>query len=281
MPNHDPRLERELESVERLTADISARFNLLAPDELLGAVEGALRYVVETLDVDRSTIMELAETEDVIEGVHVWARPEVPPLAITDLRALPWLLSVLRRGEVVRIAETERDIPLDAVAEHAYVGQTGQKSALVVPVWIGGRLMCAMAVGTFRHCRDWPEPLVARVRLIAEIIGAALHRRRHELALRESLAEIERLNHRLEAENRLPDRGGQGQPRFQRNRRTKRRLARGTRTGGAGGADRQYRDAARRVRHGEGAVRARHSRPEPARQAAARASQLCGAPRRA
>jgi formate hydrogenlyase transcriptional activator len=43
--------------------------------------------------------------------------------------------------------------------------------------------------------------VVERVRLIAEIIGAALQRRRHELALRTSLAEIERLNRRLQTQN--------------------------------------------------------------------------------
>ena len=66
---------------------------------------------------------------------------------------------------------------------------------------IGERLKCALAVGTFRQHREWPEPLVQRVRLIAQVIGAALRRRHDELALRASLVEIDRLNHRLQAEN--------------------------------------------------------------------------------
>jgi transcriptional regulator with AAA-type ATPase domain len=39
-----------------------------------------------------------------------------------------------------------------------------------------GHLVSALSVGTFRHYRDRPEPLVERVRLIAQIIGAALQR---------------------------------------------------------------------------------------------------------
>ena len=49
--------------------------------------------------------------------------------------------------------------------------------------------------------RRWPQPLVERLQLVSEILGAALQRRRHENALRSNVAEIERLNARLEADN--------------------------------------------------------------------------------
>jgi transcriptional regulator with GAF, ATPase, and Fis domain len=75
------------------------------------------------------------------------------------------------------------------------------KSNLTIPVFIGGHMVCALAVGSFRRARDWPDPLVERVRLIAQIIAAALLRHRQEAALRASLGEIERLNRQLQAEN--------------------------------------------------------------------------------
>jgi transcriptional regulator with GAF, ATPase, and Fis domain len=203
MANDDTRVvERELESFERLTADISTRFSILPVDELLGAIEATLQRIVETLDVDRSTVLELSEDGDAVESLHFWARPDIPPLRLPDALALSWYLGVLRRGEIVRVSDAERDLPPVAAAEWAYTRQTGMKSNLTVPVSLGGRLVSALAVGTFRHPREWPDPLVERVRLIAEIIGAALQRRRHELALRESVAEIERLNRRLQTENR-------------------------------------------------------------------------------
>ncbi len=194
-------LDGELESFERLAVEISSRFNVIPLDELRAAVEATLQRVVEGLDVDRSTILELSETEDAIEAMHSWGRPEVPPLRLPDVSAVPWFLGCLRRGETVRLADLDADLPPEATAERAYASQTGQKSILAIPVSHGGRLVSALSVGTFRRHRDWPEPLVERVRLIAEIIGAALQRRRHELALRASLAEIERLNHRLLAQN--------------------------------------------------------------------------------
>ena len=196
----DP-VERELESFERLTADISSRFGYLPVDELSGAIEDTLHRIVETLDVDRSTFFELSDTGGAIEAMHFWARPGIPPLRLSDAEGLRWYLGRLRRGEIVRVVEAERDLPLDADPERTYVRQAGMKSNLTVPVLIGGQLVGALAVGTFRHRREWPEPLVDRVRLLAQVIAAALLRRRQELALRASLAEVERLNRRLQAEN--------------------------------------------------------------------------------
>jgi len=205
MSHELPAAERELEFFERLTTDISSRFNLLSADELPGAIASTLQGVVEALDVDRSTVMELSKAENVVESMHHWARPGIPPLELADLEAVPWFLDRLRHGETVRLADAERDLPPEATAERAYARRAGQKSLLTIPVSLDGRLVSVLSVGTFRHARNWPEPLVERVRLIAHIIGSALQRRRHDLALRESLTEIERLNSRLQAENRYLD----------------------------------------------------------------------------
>jgi formate hydrogenlyase transcriptional activator len=202
MPNDtSSSIERVLESFERLTADISTRFGYIAIDQLPNAIEAALQYLVETLDVDRSTVLELAEKEDTIRTLHFWGRPGIAALNTQDAEALRWYLGRLRSNEVVRYSELERELPNEAETERRYARNVGMRSNLTIPAFIGGELVCALAVGSFRHARDWPDPLVERVRLIAQIIAAALLRRRQELALRASLAEIERLNRQLQAEN--------------------------------------------------------------------------------
>ena len=80
-------------------------------------------------------------------------------------------------------------------------GQTGACSILGVPASVAGRVVCALVIDSARLTRRWPQPLVERLQLISEILGAALQRRRHENALRSNVAEIERLNARLEADN--------------------------------------------------------------------------------
>jgi formate hydrogenlyase transcriptional activator len=202
MPNENARpIERVLESFERLTADISSRFSYIPIDELPGAIESALCQLVETLDVDRSTVFELVENGVAVKMLHFWARPGVAPMRLGDVEGLSWYIGRLRQGEAIRIGEMERDLPPEAESEQAYVRAVGMKSNLTIPAFIGGQLVCALAVGSFRDAREWPDPLVERVRLVAQIIAAALLRRSQELALRASLDEIERLNRQLRAEN--------------------------------------------------------------------------------
>ncbi len=44
----------------------------------------------------------------------------------------------------------------------------------------------ALAFNTLRAERDWPDALVKRLQLVAQVFCNALARRRHELSLRES-----------------------------------------------------------------------------------------------
>jgi transcriptional regulator with GAF, ATPase, and Fis domain len=73
-------------------------------------------------------------------------------------------------------------------------------TALAVAVSVRGGCLGALVFWSFQHVRDW-QPLMQRTRLIAEIVGATLERRKQDAALRASLAEIERLNGCLTAEN--------------------------------------------------------------------------------
>ena len=194
-------VERELESFERLISGISSQFGYLPVDELPGAIAGILQRIVEVLEVDRSTVFEFSEDGGAIEAMYFWAKPGVAPMCRDDAEVLDWYLGRLRRGEVVRLASLEAMLPAEADVERDYVRRVGIKSNLTVPIVIGGRLVAALGVGSFERQREWPDPLVDRVRLIAQIIAAALQRRRHELALRASLEEIERLNQQLRVEN--------------------------------------------------------------------------------
>ena len=113
----------------------------------------------------------------------------------------PWLIERLARGELVAIARPdERPAGGDRRAG-ARRAVRGACSILGVPASVAGQVVCALVIDSAAAPRRWPQPLVERLQLLAEILGAALQRRRHEHALRASVAVIERLNARLEADN--------------------------------------------------------------------------------
>ena len=164
-------------------------------------IEDVLRQVVNLLDVDRASVFEFDEAGDSVEHMYSWSGPHAPTLDLGQVGAFTWYFDQLKRGRTVRFADLEREAPASAATERDYIARTGMKANLTIPVSIGGRLVSAMAIGTFREARTWPDPLVERVGLIAQIVAGALQRRRHELALRASLAEIRKLNKQLRAEN--------------------------------------------------------------------------------
>jgi transcriptional regulator with GAF, ATPase, and Fis domain len=76
------------------------------------------------------------------------------------------------------------------------------KSNLSLPLSAGGGTPFGVAAfNTTLEERTWPEEIVRRLQLVAEVFANALERKRMEGQLRERLLEIEELKQRLEREN--------------------------------------------------------------------------------
>jgi transcriptional regulator with GAF, ATPase, and Fis domain len=166
-----------------------------------GAIRDALRRLCQLLGTDRSTLFEFSEDGRRFESVYWWASEGVPPTGSLDASRLPWYIDRLRRGETIAVERLPDDLPPEADGERAVVLQSGMKSNLTVPLVVPDHPICALATGAFRAHRAWPVALIERVRLLGQVLTAAVHRRRQERTLEESQAEIERLNRRLRREN--------------------------------------------------------------------------------
>ena len=90
---------------------------------------------------------------------------------------------------------------MEALGEREYARRTGLSSMLACRSRSADRCTCALVLSSYQRHREWHAPVQDRARLLAEIIGNALQRSRQEAALRSSLAEIQRLNSRLTADN--------------------------------------------------------------------------------
>ena len=192
-----PPSESELEDITQLAVTLSGHLTRVPVDHIAEAIGEALDRVAAAVRVDDCQFVEFAEPGEV-------ARTFLAARFARSGHALPapeaWLVGRLARGEVVSISSPE-DLPPEALAQRGPVATIASSSVLGVAASEAGRVACALVVNGGRWSRRWPQPLVARLQLIAEILGAALQRRRHESALRANLAEIERLNARLQADN--------------------------------------------------------------------------------
>jgi formate hydrogenlyase transcriptional activator len=193
------RPDDDLQQFERLNATLSSRFARLQAAEIRSALKGALEEVTLAMDVDSCALIEFADG-NAVSVSHVWPIG-AGPFGIADpADALPpWLLDKLAQNDVVQLSHADGDRK-DACGS-AETAQFMRGSGLGVPVEVSGRVICALAVWSRQWPRPFQEPVVERVRMIAEIFGVALQRSRHEAALQASLAIIEQLNARLEADN--------------------------------------------------------------------------------
>jgi len=183
----------EVVDFERLLADLSAAFVRTSVEDIDREIENWLQRIVLALDVDRSTVVQVDRADGVIYSTHQWAREGViaPDRGTrTNLAEFyPWLTGKVFSGEVVVISRFE-DLPLEASRDVAAARRAGTKSNVTIPLRIGGVVVGAVLFGAIIRERAWSPETVQRLKLVAEIFGNALERKRVE-------AEIRRLSEEL------------------------------------------------------------------------------------
>src|SRR5436190_1723143 len=164
-------------------------------DDITSVIEGMQQRIAEVLGADRSTLIEFVD--DAVRATYQWARADVPPVdPHVHASRLTALLDRTGADEGTLVLEQIPDeLPADAATPGLleYLRDAVVKSAVLIPILIGGQRVCALAVEAARAGRRWPPPLVARLRLLAEILAGALYRARQREALSHSQAEVARL----------------------------------------------------------------------------------------
>jgi len=113
---------------------------------------------------------------------------------------LPWLESRLLSGEIATTAHPD-ELPAEAQHEREYMKSVGEKSAIVVPFRVGGRVIGGMSTDSFREYRRWDNRIISRVQDVADIFANALARKQADERLQVAYSEIQRLKQQLETEN--------------------------------------------------------------------------------
>jgi C4-dicarboxylate-specific signal transduction histidine kinase len=190
---------RERQRFETLAADLSAIFARVPASEVDREINDGLRYVVECVGVDRSSLLEFSVDQTALYAHYSYVVPGIgvmPYIRSQDVKQeLPWIAGKLLRREVVCIRRLD-DLPEEALAEKRLWRCGRIQSQLTVPVSVSGMPTCAIAIGVFRTENDWPPAWIPRLRLIGEIFANALARKRAEEAssrLRHELAHAARV----------------------------------------------------------------------------------------
>ena len=200
MPSSRHAAERELEEFEQVAIALSERLTRLHVEEIPAAISGVLGQLARSVSAGSCRLIEFTETGSVARE-HV-AGEAAPPTRL-DNQPSPcdaWLFERLARGERIAVSMPD-DLPVAAMAARVQARRMGGWSVLGLPASVAGQVVSALVIDGGCAPRRWPTHLSNRLQPISEILGVALQRCRQDHALRGSVAEIERLNSRLEADN--------------------------------------------------------------------------------
>jgi len=180
-------LESQLE-FETLISELSSRFIHLPADAVDREIEDALRRVCEPLGIDLAVLWQWsASAPDVVAPTHTYsAREDLRPSEPMHEQQYPWSRQQALAGRMVVMASLD-DLPPEGSVDKETCRLFGIKSALCVPLSIGDDPpVGALGFNALRAERDWPDALIKRLQLVAQVFTNALARRRHEQSQQES-----------------------------------------------------------------------------------------------
>ncbi len=173
---------------EILLADLSARFVNVPAEELDDQIEEAQRQVCECLQVDLASLFQWSAEDPSFTRTHFFRLSEGPPLPmkIDAGEHLPWARQQLQAGQTVVFSSLD-ELPPEAARDKEHFRFLGIKSGVGIPLSAGGEpLVGGLTFNAIREDRVWPEEIVKRLHLVAQVFANALARKRSEQALQES-----------------------------------------------------------------------------------------------
>ncbi len=179
------RLENRLE-FEMLLADLSSRFINLAPAAVDAEIQDALRRICEPLGIDLAVLWQWSGAAPaLIAPTHAYYALEAlrrdEPLR---QESFPWYVGQMLAGRTVAFSSVEK-MPAEAAIDQASSRRFGVLSNLTLPLSVGGEPpVGALGFNTVQRERNWPDVLVNRLQLVAQVFTNALVRKRSDETLR-------------------------------------------------------------------------------------------------
>ena len=113
-----------------------------------------------------------------------------PPEQMRASEYFPWTHQQLMAGKVVAVSSTE-DVPAEAARDREMWRHFGVKTSLGIPLRAGGGpTFGVLSFNDMKDERTWPDALVQRLQLVAQVFANALARKQADQALRESEARL-------------------------------------------------------------------------------------------
>ena len=190
------RLESQIEEkllLEHLLANLSSRFAGLPSAQVDTAIQDAQQLIVETMDLDRSTLWQYADEGGEMLLTHNWQKPGWSPLPalFNAKKNLPWSFAKVMNGEGFFFSSLD-ELPHEAKQDAEMFRMHRIESNVTFPLIANGKVFGALSFATLGKERNWKKEEIANLKLMAQIIGNVVGRRHAEARAEQLRAEIAR-----------------------------------------------------------------------------------------
>lgn len=183
---------------ETLLSEQVATFSRISPVDVDREIQRALRRIADLLGVDWGNLTEYSDDSRTARVTHSWVAegvgPQPPAIRFEEI---PWVVTRLRRGELVRFSKIEELPESEAAVDRQTYRRLGVKSQVAVPLTVEGAVVGALAFSTVGTERVWRDEFVQRLHLLGDVFANTLSRRRSEMEgqrLRQDLAHVGRVS---------------------------------------------------------------------------------------
>ena len=172
-------LEERL-AFEQLIAEIAARLALLEPEHLDAAIDETLQRLSRFLKIERAFLGRFSEDGARLVFTNIWPaedRSNRSDIFNMDMASsIPWVLQHIRRNRVIKAGPGLTGLPDEAWQLREQLEKDGITSGLVVPIRVEDEVIGLLGLDTIEHPRHYPQSVVNRLTIVADMIGSTLQR---------------------------------------------------------------------------------------------------------
>ncbi len=172
---------------ETLIFDVVDRFVRSAETQIDAEIEDAIRRIAEFFGLDQGLLVQWEKDGAPALPTHSWTVPgEVPAPVSSGTEVAPWVHGQSLQGKIVKFSCVD-ELPEEAQKDKAFFRRSGRKSLISLPLKISGRVAGVMVLASLRAEISWPEWVVRRLQLLADVLAGVLERKKSRLELEDRL----------------------------------------------------------------------------------------------
>ena len=186
---------------EEMISKLSFNFIHLPTKMIDQKIEEGLKIIGDFLEIDVSALSQYMNDDESLKVTHSSSSLSSPLLLGQMLdKNVPWYAKNIQEGKTVILPNVPNNVPEEAIQEKKYFIKEGYKSHLGIPLVVGKEILGVLSFSSIRTYKSWPDDLVKRLRLVADIFANILMRKKSEESLEKAFSEIKSLKNKIELE---------------------------------------------------------------------------------